>query len=216
MGMAVFFADDDGTGYFIYTSIRDGYTVRVERLTPDYLGVTGETSSVLAVGGEAPVLFRRNNLYYALFGALCAFCPEGSEVQVFVSSSPLGPFTTKPEANINRRSETNSTPKSSTGTWVATIPTPAGPVTVHSETNSSVIYGNNNPFLHAQQTWVAKIPTAGEPAFFWMADRWQSTPDGIKGHDFQFWSAPLKFNPDGSIEPLKDVARWHIAWGPGN
>ncbi len=210
------FADDDGTGYFIYTSIRDGYTVRVERLTPDYLGVTGETSSVLAVGGEAPVLFRRNNLYYALFGALCAFCPEGSEVQVFVSSSPLGPFTTKPEANINRRSETNSTPKSSTGTWVATIPTPAGPVTVHSETNSSVIYGNNNPFLHAQQTWVAKIPTAGEPAFFWMADRWQSTPDGIKGHDFQFWSAPLKFNPDGSIEPLKDVARWHIAWGPGN
>src|SRR5664280_2829717 len=77
------FVDDDGTGYFIYTCINEGYTIRVERLTPDFLGATGQTSSVLAVGGEAPVLFRRNNLYYAFFGARCSFCPEGSEAQVF-------------------------------------------------------------------------------------------------------------------------------------
>jgi hypothetical protein len=49
-----------------------------------------------------------------------------------------------------------------------------------------------------------------------MADRWQSTPDGIKGHDFQFWSAPLKFGSDGSIEPLKNITRWDIVWGAGN
>ncbi len=70
------FVDDDGTGYYIYTSIREGYTIHIERLTPDYLGVTGESSSVLAVGGEAPVLFRRNRFYYALFRAFCAFFPR--------------------------------------------------------------------------------------------------------------------------------------------
>src|ERR1035441_3875144 len=30
------FVDDDGTGYYIYTAIGEGYAVRVERLTPDY------------------------------------------------------------------------------------------------------------------------------------------------------------------------------------
>jgi hypothetical protein len=210
------FVDDDGTGYYIYTAISEGYTISVERLTPDYLGATGESSSVLGVGGEAPVLFRRNNLYYALFGARCADCLEGSEAQVFVSTSPLGPFTTNPQANINRRPENTGPAMSTQKTWVATVPTPSGLVTFHSEHAGPVIPGNNVPFLPAQQTWVAKIPTIGEPAFFWMADRWQSTPDGVKGHDFQFWSAPLKFDPDGSIEPLKDVAQWHITWGAGN
>ncbi len=210
------FVDDDGTGYFIYTSINEGYTIHVERLTPDYLGATGKTSSVLAVGGEAPVLFRRNNLYYALIGARCSFCPEGSEAQVFMSTSPLGPFTTKPEANINRRSKDTGPAMSRQGTWAAKVETPSGPVTVHSDHAGPVIGGDNVPFIHAQQTWVAKISTPGEPAFFWMGDRWQSTPDGIKGHDFQFWSAPLKFDADGSIEPLKNIARWDIIWGAGN
>jgi hypothetical protein len=210
------FVDDDGTGYFIYTSINEGYTIRVERLTPDYLGATGQTSSVLAVGGEAPVLFRRNNLYYALFGARCAFCPEGSEAQVFTSNSPLGPFTTKPEANINHRSDKAGPATSRQETWDAKVTTPSGPVTVHSDHAGPVFGGDNVPFIHAQQTWVAKIPISGETVFFWMADRWQSTPDGIKGHDFQYWSAPLKFGPDGSIEPLKNITRWDIIWGAGN
>jgi len=29
-----------------------------------------------------------------------------------------------------------------------------------------------------------KNSTSGDPAFFWMADRWQSTPDGIKAMIF--------------------------------
>ncbi|MEI9962225.1 MAG: family 43 glycosylhydrolase [Limisphaerales bacterium] len=89
------FVDDDGTGYFIHTAIDEGYAVRVARLTPDYMGLTGETSNILAKGAEAPLLFRRNNLYYALCGNLCAFCPEGSGGQVFIANSPLGPYLTK-------------------------------------------------------------------------------------------------------------------------
>lgn len=172
------FVDDDGTGYYIFTGIRDEYAVCVARLTPDYSGFTGRASYILAKGGEAPVLFRRNNLYYALCGPLCAACPEGSEVHVFTSTAPLGPFTKRSE--INYRSENGA----------LTVP--------------------------AQETWVARIPTSEGPAFIWMADRWGSCPDGVKGHDFQFWSAPLKFGTNGDILPIRNVAQWYITWAGGD
>ena len=166
------FVDDDGTGYYIFTAIYDGYAVCVARLTPDYLGFTGRASPILAKGGEAPVLFRRGNLYYALAGPLCNFCPEGSEVHVFTSTAPLGPYHER--SKINYRSENGA----------LTVP--------------------------AQETWVARIPTPEGPAFIWMADRWGSCPDGIKGHDFQFWSGPLKFDTNGNILPISNIAQWYI------
>ncbi len=164
------FVDDDGTGYFIYTVIDQGHAIRVEKLTPDYLGSTGETSAVLADGCEAPVLFRHNQLYYALFDLCCCFGPQGSGARVYTATSPLGPFTER--RNINR------------------------------------VSGSGNPTVAAQQTWVAQIPTPDGPVFVWMGDRWGSRPDGIKGHDFQFWSAPLKFGPDDNILPIENVATW--------
>jgi hypothetical protein len=172
------FVDDDGTGYYIYTAIGEGYAVRVERLTPDYLGPSGKMSNILVKGGEAPVLFRQNNLYYALCGPLCPDCPEGSLVQVLASASPLGPYNAR--SNINRRPE------------------------------------NDAPIMPAQQTWVARIPMSGGTAYIWMGDRWESCPDGVKGHDFQFWSAPLKFSPDGDILAIENIGRWNITWAWGN
>ena len=190
------FVDDDGTGYYIYTSMGDGYAVRVERLKPDYLGSNGETSSILAKGVEAPVLFRRNNLYYALCGPLCPDCPEGSEVLVLTSISPLGPFTAR--SNINRRSGNGASTE------------PGQDILVASR------FDEGAPIVPAQQTWIARIPTSEGPAFIWMGDRWESCPDGVKGHDFQSWSAPLKFSPDGDILPIKIVERWHITWAWGD
>ena len=211
VGDGSLFVDDDGTGYYIYTAIDQGYTVRVERLTPDFLGATGETSSVLAIGGEAPVLFRRENLYYALCGPRCTFCPEGSEVLVFISYSPLGPYGRAP--NINRRLGSEASAVWTQPTFPVDVP--GGKFSV--PLNGNVTYQNNAPIIPAQETWVAKIPMAGGPAFIWMADRWQSAPDGIKGHDLQFWSAPLKFNPDnGIILPVENLSRWDITWSWGN
>ena len=171
------FVDDDGTGYYIFTAIDDGYAIRVLPLTPDYLGLTGKASNILVKGGEAPLMFRRKNLYYVLCGPLCDACPEGSEVHVFTATAPLGPFTERPD--INYRSE------------------------------------NGTLIVPAQETWVARIPTFDDPAFIWMADRWESCPDGVKGHDFQFWSLPLKFDTNGGILPIKNVAQWHITWAEG-
>src|ERR1017187_325812 len=172
------FVDDDGTGYCIYTAIGEGYAVRVERLTPDYLGPSGKMSNILVKGGEAPALFRRNNLYYALCGPLCPDCLDGSLVQVLTSASPLGPYNAR--SNINRRRE------------------------------------NGAPIISAQETWVARIPMSEGPVYIWMGDRWGSCPDGVKGHDFQFWSAPLKFSPDGNILPIENIGRWDITWAWGD
>jgi hypothetical protein len=55
------------------------------------------------------------------------------------------------------------------------------------------------------------------PAFIWMADWWKSAPDGVKGHDLQFWSAPLKFNPyNETILPVENITQWDITWSWGN
>ena len=171
------FVDDDGTGYFIYTVIGQDHAIRVEKLTADYLGSTGETSEILAHGCEAPVLFKRAGTYYALFDNCCCFCPAGSGARVFTSSQPLGPFAEQP--NINR------------------------------------VAGNGAPVIAAQQTWVAQLPTPAGTAYVWMGDRWGSRPDGVKGHDFQFWSEPLRFEDSGTIQALANVPAWQAEVGRG-
>ncbi len=164
------FVDNDGTGYFIYTVIGQDHAIRVEQLTPDYLGSTGKVSDVLGTDCESPVLFRRDNLYYAVFGKCCCFCGAGTGARVFTADSPLGPFTER--ANLNWQTK------------------------------------NNAPIVAAQQTWIATIPTSSGPVFIWMADRWGSTPDSLKGHDFQFWSSPLRFSSDGGILPIEPLSSW--------
>jgi len=168
------FVDADGTGYFIYTVIGQDHSIRVEQLTPDFLGSAGKYSEVLGKNCEAPVLFRRNGLYYALFDTCCCFCPPGSGARVLIAKDPLGPY--KELGNINRQP------------------------------------GSGANIIDAQQTWVAQIPTdsASEPAFIWMGDRWGSRPDGVKGHDYQYWSPPMEFLADGTIAPLRKVNNWEL------
>ncbi len=163
------FVDDDGTAYFIYTTIGQGHSLRIVRLTPDFLGSTGETSEVLAKGCEAPALFRRGGLYYALFDNACCFCAKGSGARVFTATSPLGPYIYR--GNINRDAA-------------------------------------DNPVIPAQQTYVARLPGPEGDLYVWMGDRWGSRPDGIKGHDIQHWTAPLRFLPDGMIARLENQSVW--------
>ena len=212
------FVDDDGTGYYIYTALNEGGTIRVERLTPDYLASTGETSGILAMGTESPLLFRRKNLYYALCGPRCAFCPEGSEVQFLTATSPLGPYTAKSQSDINRQPEGGVSDKAASELWAVSVSSsdatnvnerlPDG-----SEKKSPmIIRTKNRPLIAGQETSVAMIPTGSGPMFIWMADRWGSCLDGIKGHDFQFWSMPLRFGANGDILPIRNVPQWHIEW----
>ena len=177
------FVDDDGTGYYIYTVIYENHSIRVEKLSPDFLSSAGKVSAVLADGSEAPVMFRRHDIYYALFDYCCCFCPQGSGARVYTAHSPLGPFTE--QSNINR-----------------------APVT-----------GNGfpgKPTVSAQQTWVAQIPTPTGTAYLWMGDSWGSRPDGIKGHDFQYWSTPMHFADDGRILPMDFSGEWQASIAEGS
>lgn len=64
------------------------------------------------------------------------------------------------------------------------------------------------PIIPAQQTYVMKLDTQEGEKFIWMGDLWGSASDNIKGHDYQYWSAPFKFNQDDTIKPM----RWSEGW----
>ena len=64
------------------------------------------------------------------------------------------------------------------------------------------------PIIPSQQTHIMELKTAHGTAYLWMGDLWGSRPDNIKGHDQQYWSAPLRFRDDGSIERLEWTGQW--------
>merc|ERR1712217_372214 len=77
----------------------------IEKLTDDYLdsagGVDGNATIIGGTFGgttfpeyfvEAPAFFKRQGLYYALFGHCCCFCYQGSGVMVYTAPSPKGPW----------------------------------------------------------------------------------------------------------------------------
>ncbi len=66
------------------------------------------------------------------------------------------------------------------------------------------------PIIPAQQTYVMQLNTMSGATYIWMGDLWGSASDNIKGHDYQYWSNPLQFRPDGSILPLKWTDSWTV------
>jgi hypothetical protein len=187
------FKDDDGTAYYIYTDMKANYTLRIEQLTPDYLDSNGNVSPFFANWVEAPVMFRRNNTYYVLTGPLCADCQKGNAIYVLTGNPPTPELKANPDWSFNGQTY-NGDDFSITN--------------VH-EAASRIIL--QHPTIHAQQTWVLKIPTRGEPIYVWMGDRWGSTPDGKKGHDFQYWNRPLQFDGE-RILPLTNEPGWQMTW----
>jgi hypothetical protein len=93
------------------------------------------------------------------------------------------------------------------GARVYKASSPLGPYQQLSNVNRDA---QNSPIIHGQQTYVATLPTAEGPVLMWMADRWGSRPDHIKGHDFQYWS-PLRFSDDGTIASFVDMPEWTLS-----
>jgi hypothetical protein len=67
------------------------------------------------------------------------------------------------------------------------------------------------PIIPAQQTYVMKLNTPKGNQYIWMGDLWGSASDGIKGHDYQFWSAPLQFYKNGLIRLIEWKDKWSIS-----
>jgi hypothetical protein len=66
------------------------------------------------------------------------------------------------------------------------------------------------PIIPAQQTYVMALHDAKETRYIWMGDLWGSASDNIKGHDYQFWSAPLQFYSNGLIRQLEWTPQWRL------
>jgi len=188
-----FFVDDDGTGYIIYSS---QHWMRIEKLTDDFLASTGEFYDGFRVPSyyfvEAPAMFKRNGIYYALFGHCCCYCYQGSGIMVFTAQSPLGPFKFQGPNIACREPKTD---------LVNAIPTPG----------QGCLYGGSNMYsvTRSQQNFVITVDTPKGKEYVWTGDRWQQSPDGLKGHDPQYWTL-LEFNADGSIRDVNWVDTWEL------
>jgi len=96
------FGDDDGKGYIIYTAHIQGYdtthVMSIEQLSDDYTYTLGADFNSGFFGDsfvEAPTMFKRQGVYYALFGQCCCYCQEGSPPKVYTSTKALGPYTVR-------------------------------------------------------------------------------------------------------------------------
>ena len=124
------FADDDGQGYLLYQSRASGHVASVERLSYGFTESLGavdpskHSSGLFGPKGiEAPALFKRDGVYYALVGLDCCFCKSGSGVIFFTASSPLGPWTE--HGQVGRYQNKSSITKAQQN-FVITIPTGGG------------------------------------------------------------------------------------------
>ena len=66
------------------------------------------------------------------------------------------------------------------------------------------------PIIPAQQTYVLELPSSHGPEFIWMGDLWGSASDNVKGHDYQYWSAPLEFDENGHIRTMEWKSTWTL------
>lgn len=87
-------------------------------------------------------------------------------------------------------------------------------VTVHTSLSPLGPYQTKN-YLgsegHAQQFNVLKYRTSGSEVYryLWQGDKWQSSPDGAKGHDFTYW-IPMSFDEHGNVQYLNYAANFTI------
>lgn len=84
------FADDDGSVWQFYSS--DGnLNLRINRLTDDCLGYTGESHEILhGDGTEAPAVFRQGGKYWMIGSACTGWAPN--EARLYVAEKITGPW----------------------------------------------------------------------------------------------------------------------------
>jgi len=186
------FVDDDGTGYVIYSW---DYWINIDQLTPDFLhSTTKATPNFPEYFVEAPNLFKRNGIYYALFDHCCCYCVQGSGIIVHTATHPLGPYTAQAGGDL-------CCVPSLQANFSDHPPTPGqGCQYADPKTTSTT---------RSQQNFVIQVDTPTGIEYVWTGDRWMQAPDGIKGHEPQFW-VPLQFDSDGRIEKVQWVDEFTI------
>lgn len=158
IGDYALFVDTDGTGYIILTHGIDGPGHRdmyIFKLAPDFLSFES-ASSVGPLPGphlvEAPAMFRRGDIYYALLGGCTCMGLYGGGVAVLTAQHPLGPWTN-----------------------VTSTLDPGCPMEKQSTCFEMGPGAVCNPVTQAQQNYVITVPLAnGSTAYIWTGDKVRS------------------------------------------
>ena len=210
----------DGTGYVIYSADSQ---VWIAELTNDYLGTSGQyfgpfpqpPGAPTTRGGsvESPSLFARGGVYYALMGWCCCFCKQGSTSFVFTAAHPLGPYKLQELHGgdlacevepAGARSTTITAAALTEQTGAQTLPTPDNGCNVVSPNATSVVRSQHSAVI------VIDTPAGNATHVLWVGDRWQQSPDGMKGHDPQY-VYPLEFRADGSIDKMRWIDNFTVS-----
>ena len=126
----------------------------------------------------------------------------GSPVTVYTAARPLGPYTAQGVLD----------PPAARG--AAAVEAGAATTSRAARLGKAAAPLRDAPCsAHAQQSNIFAYTDGGGGAqFLWYGDRWQSAPDGVKGHDFTYWS-PLGFAADGNITAFAWVDNFTITVG---
>lgn len=206
--------DHDDTAYIIYTSTAQGHRMSVERLSDDYLRPIGygngegpsNTSSGLFGAGfvEAPAIFQRGSVYYAMFGKCCCFCGQGTGVGVYTGSKPLGPFTFRHNIGCGGARLPAGCGCGMNEDPLRSCPDRYGNSTTHAQQNVVCMCVCVCDSLSVSDSCVSlpqvfPVHTSSGVKYIWTGDRWQSSPSGVKAEDRQYWT-PLQFSFDAQAQ----------------
>ena len=86
------FVDDDGGGFLIYTSLQEKHSISIAPLNADFTESLPAQNTAFLHGTdhtgcfEAPAMFKRKGVYYALVSVCSCFGKGGAPVWVYVST----------------------------------------------------------------------------------------------------------------------------------
>ena len=183
------FIDDDNRGYLRYNTIDKPRRHLIEKLTSDWMNTTGEYSIIFEKDDfpwyEGGGIFKRNGIYYTMLSFDCCFCQWGSDAKIFSSNHILGNWSY--HGQLNYCSDGSS---------------PAEHVKDERINPCSINDPNGINFTvpaHPYNIATLQI-SSNETIHLYYGERFRSSEDGLKAHDFQTW-LPIQFI-DVCLQPL--------------
>ena len=185
------FVDDDNTAYVRYNTRDSPLRHIIEKLSPDWMKSTGQYSIIVEKQDypwyEGGGVFKRKGVYYTMLGVDCCFCQWGGDAHTYSTTNPLGNWTYV--GQLNYCADGKAPPEHIAGMNI-------NPCSLDNP------YGTNFT-VPAQQFNVATLPiSSDETLYLYYGERFRSSPDGIKGHDFQAW-IPIEFMENDIPKPMK-------------
>ena len=187
---------------------------------------------------EGGGIFKYQGRWYVMAGVCCCFCQKGSNGFVWVSSSgPLGPYALQNTSdalgllgNVISFNESSGMvrfffaffvlafsfalyPGPCHALTIRTVPWPL-PRSLRSPLSSPPSPAPPLPCQYltgAQQFSVAQVPLwgGGEPMPMYIGQRFGSADDGLKCHDYQYWS-PMVVGQDGVVAEMAWVNEFTV------